>query len=462
MVGAAFVTPFYSGGRVATGLRAAAQPRSVSPLASAKGDAEGLGAAKDGAEVAEQPTGRAKGGEGRGNKPVMQDTATDVDSPRVGWSNPWLLDQVAGWSAEGPPGAPGAEKVGVLLLNLGGPDTLDDVQPFLYNLFADPDIINLPDMMKWFQKPLAMMISHYRVEKSREAYASIGGGSPQRKITEAQGRALEEALKERGVNAKAYVGMRYWAPFTSDALAAMKRDGIERLVVLPLYPQFSISTSGSSLRELETLEAAEPALRLPKATIQEWYNRPGYINALAKLIAAKCDLYHSDRTKPRVFFSAHGVPERYVHVLNDPYQRQIEETVSLVMARLKEMGYTNDHTLAYQSKVGPVTWLQPYTEDAIEDLAAQGEKALVVVPISFVSEHIETLEEIDMEYAEVAKEAGITWWERVPALGTDPTFIKDLASAVVEVLPEPQARSLGKSWWDADDADGHGTSEEWI
>jgi len=456
MVGAAFVTPFLPGGRVATGLRASAQPRSAIPRAAEKGEAEeDLGAAEEGAVKggADQRAGRS--GEGRAkSNPVMQDTTT-LDERSVGW----LLDnRVAGWSGQGLSGAT-AEKVGVLLLNLGGPETLDDVEPFLYNLFSDPDIINLPGFMKWFQKPIAAMISHSRAPKSREAYASIGGGSPQLKITEAQGRALEAALKERGVNAKAYVGMRYWAPYTSDALAAMKRDGIERMVVLPLYPQYSISTSGSSLRELETVEAAEPALRLPKVTIPEWYSRPGYVNALAKLIAAKCDLYTEDRTHPRVFFSAHGVPERYVHVLNDPYQRQIEQTVSLVMKRLQEMGYTNEHTLAYQSKVGPVDWLQPYTEDAIADLAAQGEEALVVVPISFVSEHIETLEEIDMEYAEVAKEAGITWWERVPALGTDADFIRDLAAAVVEVLPQPQARSTTEQ---ADDSESHGISEEWI
>jgi ferrochelatase len=329
--------------------------------------------------------------------------------------------------------------VGVLLLNLGGPDKLDDVEPFLYNLFSDPDILNLPGPLALFQEPLASLISKTRAPKSREGYASIGGGSPQLPTTRAQASAIEAALARRGIAAKCYVGMRYWKPFTADALEQMRADGVTSLVVLPLYPQFSVSTSGSSLRELERVVSASAsapgagaAPALSYETIRQWYDRPGYIRAQAKLIAEQCDAFTADKTRPHIFFSAHGVPERYVTDLNDPYQEQMERTIELVMERLRELGYTNEHTLAYQSRVGPIKWLQPYTDVAIRDIAARGVRELVVVPIAFVSEHIETLEEIDTEYREVAEEAGISWWARVPALGLDADFIDDLAAAVAE------------------------------
>jgi len=237
------------------------------------------------------------------------------------------------------------------------------------------------------------------------------------------------------VTAKTYVAMRYWYPFTEDALAAVKADGIERIVVLPLYPQYSISTSGSSLRLLEREFYADQALRsVRNVVIPAWYNREGYVAALARLIAEKCDM-SDNPSAPHVFFSAHGLPKKYIETLGDPYKLQTEATVAFVMQRLRQLGYKNNHTLAYQSKVGPVEWLKPYTDDTIRELAANGVDSLVVVPVSFVSEHIETLEEIDEEYYEVAKEAGITSWERVPALGLEPDFIDDLADAVLEVLP---------------------------
>jgi len=229
--------------------------------------------------------------------------------------------------------------------------------------------------------------------------------------------------------------MRYWYPYTKDALEAIKADGIQRLVVLPLYPQFSISTSGSSLRELEREFYADQTLRqVRNVVIPAWYNREGYVNSMARLIAAKCDL-SEDKSEPHVFFSAHGLPAKYITSLADPYQYQMESQVSFIMTKLRRMGYENKHSLAYQSKVGPVEWLKPYTDDTIRELGSSGVKSLVVVPISFVSEHIETLEEIDCEYRELAEESGITEWQRVPALGVDGEFIDDLAQAVVEVLP---------------------------
>jgi len=332
--------------------------------------------------------------------------------------------------------AAGEGDLGILLLNLGGPDNLDDVEPFLYNLFADPEILTVPSWLRWLNKPLAWVIATSRAPVSREGYASIGGGSPQLSTTREQGRLLCEALARRGVDAKTYVAMRYWTPFTEDALAAVKADGIERLVVLPLYPQYSISTSGSSLRVLEREFYADQALRqVRNVVIPAWYNREGYVSALARLIIEKCERFPDAQT-PHIFFSAHGLPKAYIESLGDPYKDQTEATVTFVMNRMRQLGYQNDHTLAFQSKVGPVEWLKPYTDDKIRELGASGVEELVVVPISFVSEHIETLEEIDEEYYEVAVEAGIKGWERVPALGLAPDFIDDLAEAVVEVLPK--------------------------
>jgi protoporphyrin/coproporphyrin ferrochelatase len=326
-------------------------------------------------------------------------------------------------------------RVGVLLLNLGGPDQLEDVRPFLFNLFSDPEIIRLP--FPWLQKPLAWLISTLRVTKSQDNYRQIGGGSPLRRITEEQGLALQQHLQQKGQDTQVYIGMRYWHPFTEEALARIKRDKIEKLVILPLYPQFSISTSGSSFRLLEKIWQQDPALQaIDYTVIPSWYNRPGYLQAMADLIAKELDqLENPDQV--HIFFSAHGVPLSYVEEAGDPYQREIEECTDLIMQTLNR---PNPHTLAYQSRVGPVEWLKPYTEDAIPQLAEQGVKELLVVPISFVSEHIETLQEIDMEYRELAEESGIHHFYRVPALNSHPVFVDDLADMVVESLDQPSVK----------------------
>jgi protoporphyrin/coproporphyrin ferrochelatase len=323
-------------------------------------------------------------------------------------------------------------RLGVLLLNLGGPEKLSDVRPFLFNLFSDPEIIRIP--IAALQKPLAWIISTSRAKKSQANYEKIGGGSPLRRITEAQARAIETGLRDRGEDAKVYTGMRYWHPFTADALNEIQRDGIDRLVILPLYPQFSISTSGSSFREIEKIWREDPKLQPNHYTaIADWYKEPGYLQAMAQLIAAEIDKCpHPDRA--HVFFSAHGVPVSYVEEAGDPYQAEIEDCTKLIMQTL---GRQNEHSLAYQSKVGPIEWLQPYTEDAIVRLAEQGVDELVVVPISFVSEHIETLEEIDIEYREIAEEAGIHTFNRVPALDTNPVFIQTLVDLVLKAADAP-------------------------
>jgi ferrochelatase len=326
-------------------------------------------------------------------------------------------------------------RVGVLLLNLGGPDQLEDVRPFLFNLFSDPEIIRLP--FPWLQKPLAWLISTRRAKQSQENYRHIGGGSPLRRITEEQALALQQTLREHGTDAQVYIGMRYWHPFTEEAIARIKRDNIEQLVVLPLYPQFSISTSGSSFRLLERLWQEDPALdHVDYTVIPSWYDRPGYLQAMADLIASELDRFENP-DQIHIFFSAHGVPVSYVEESGDPYQREIEECTRLIMETLNR---PNAHTLAYQSRVGPVEWLKPYTEDAIPELAQQGIKDLLVVPISFVSEHIETLQEIDMEYRELAEEAGIENFHRVPALNTHPTFIAELSNMVTDALEKPSRK----------------------
>ncbi|CAE6121688.1 unnamed protein product [Arabidopsis arenosa] len=333
------------------------------------------------------------------------------------------------------------DKIGVLLLNLGGPETLNDVQPFLYNLFADPDIIRLPRPFQFLQGTIAKFISVVRAPKSKEGYAAIGGGSPLRKITDEQADAIRMALQAKNVAANVYVGMRYWYPFTEEAVQQIKKDKITRLVVLPLYPQYSISTTGSSIRVLQDLFRKDPYLAgVPVAIIQSWYQRRGYVNSMADLIEKELQTF-SDPKEVMIFFSAHGVPVSYVENAGDPYQKQMEECIDLIMEELKARGVLNDHKLAYQSRVGPVQWLKPYTDEVLVDLGKSGVKSLLAVPVSFVSEHIETLEEIDMEYRELALESGVENWGRVPALGLTPSFITDLADSVIESLPSAEAMS---------------------
>ncbi len=324
-------------------------------------------------------------------------------------------------------------RVGVLLLNLGGPERIKDVGPFLYNLFSDPEIIRLP--VPAFQKPLAWLISQLRSGKSEEAYRCIGGGSPLRRITEQQARELQSQLRSIGIDATTYVAMRYWHPFTESAVADMKADGVNEVVVLPLYPHFSISTSGSSFRELKRLRDNDSEFeKLSIRCIRSWFDHPGYVTSMAELIKSQilaCDFPEN----AHVFFTAHGVPKSYVEEAGDPYQDQIQNCSLLIIDKIESsLGFSNPFSLSYQSRVGPEEWLKPYTEDVLEELGKSGVKELVVVPISFVSEHIETLQEIDIEYKEIANRNGISNFRRVPALDTYPSFIGGLADLVSSCL----------------------------
>ena len=292
-----------------------------------------------------------------------------------------------------------------------------------------------------------MFISKRRAPKSRAAYASIGGGSPILEYSNAQATLLGDSLKRRyGLDAKTYIGMRYWHPFTEEALTEIQKDGINALVIVPLYPQFSISTSGSSLRVLQEEFSKHSDIygtaKMVHTVIPSWYDRPGYVKAMTNLIQKELDSFTDKElaeappgTKQKhVLFSAHGVPRSYIEA-GDPYQQQIQECVATISAHLPQENV--EVHLSYQSRVGPIEWLRPYTDDVLPELGAKGVKNLVVVPISFVSEHIETLEEIDIEYRELAEESGITNWRRCSALNTDATFIDDMADMVMEALSEP-------------------------
>jgi ferrochelatase len=326
-------------------------------------------------------------------------------------------------------------RTGVLLLNLGGPEKLEDVRPFLYNLFSDPEIIRLP--ASWMQKPLAWLISTLRSKKSKDNYKEIGGGSPLLKITEAQAQALQSKLSEQREDIQVYIGMRYWHPFTEEAIARIKQDQIEQLVILPLYPQFSISTSGSSFRIIEEMWQTDSELQKIKYTlIPSWYDNSLYLSAMSDLIKQELEQFE-DPEQVHIFFSAHGVPKSYVTEAGDPYQAEIEKCTELIMETLN---IANSHILAYQSRVGPVEWLKPYTEDALIELGEEKVNDLLVVPISFVSEHIETLQEIDLEYREIAEKAGVKNFRRVPALNTHPLFIEALCHLTTEALDKTPLR----------------------
>mmetsp|Transcript_21857 Transcript_21857/g.28275 ORF Transcript_21857/g.28275 Transcript_21857/m.28275 type:complete len:496 (+) Transcript_21857:119-1606(+) len=359
-----------------------------------------------------------------------------------------IVDDADGTAKEATAASAEQPRVGVLMLNLGGPETGDDVEGFLYNLFADPDIIQLPGPLSPLQPFIAWFISSRRAPKSREAYASIGGGSPILKYSNEQARLIAESIQERyGVAVKTYIGMRYWYPFTEEALDEIQKDKIEALVILPLYPQFSISTSGSSLRVLQEEFIKHPTKynNMVHTVVPSWYDRPGYVQAMLDLMMEQLDSFSEEelqeqreagngQLKPRhVLFSAHGVPQKYIEA-GDPYQSQMLECVDIISAKLPDDVEVH---LSYQSRVGPIEWLRPYTDDVLPSLGESGVKNLVVVPISFVSEHIETLEEIDIEYRELAEESGISNWRRCPALNTNKGFVDDMGDLVMEALAEP-------------------------
>lgn len=328
------------------------------------------------------------------------------------------------------------QRLGVVLFNLGGPDNLDAVQPFLRNLFSDKAIIRAPFLIRW---PLARLISSRRAPYAQNIYRSIGGGSPIVPETARQARALEAALAAQGVTAKAVIAMRYWHPFADEAVAELKAWAPDRVVLLPLYPQFSTTTTQSSLDDWARA-AAKAGLTAPATAVCCYPTHPDFIAAYGDLVGKALAEVPSGAT-PRILYSAHGLPERIVKA-GDPYPMQVEAAAKAIAAASGSEGL--DWRVTYQSRVGPLKWIGPDTDTEIV-AAAREKRVPVVVPLSFVSEHSETLYELDQIYRAAALEAGAPAYIRVPAVGTHPGFIAALAD-LVRQSPGRGALAPDASW----------------
>ncbi|MGE5189627.1 MAG: ferrochelatase [Gemmatimonadota bacterium] len=322
-----------------------------------------------------------------------------------------------------------ARPTGVVLLNMGGPDSLSAVRPFLARLFSDRELIRLP-AAPLTQPVFAWIVSGLRARKVRRYYEEIGGGSPIGRLTEAQRAALEAALRASGGNFRVYMGMRYWHPLSKHAVLEMKADGVTRAIALPLYPQYCAATTGSSFSDLAAWMRWAHA-PFPLAFVRSWPDHPGYIAALAERIAET--LSRVPRPAPgapagrtHLLFSAHGVPKSFIDG-GDPYADEVARTVAAVMRRFPDV----PHSISYQSRAGRAQWLAPDTAAEVARLGREGVAALVVVPVSFVSDHVETLHELDIRLAATAAEAGIAAFLRVPALNDAPAFIAALRDIVL-------------------------------
>jgi len=313
-------------------------------------------------------------------------------------------------------------KLGVVLFQLGGPDSLDAIEPFLYNLFCDPDIIDFP-FARIARQPLARLISTTRARHVRRHYAEIGGCSPILEFTQRQARALEAGL-QCDFDARAVVAMRYWNPFTAQAIGELEAHRPEEVVLLPLYPQYSRTTTGSSMNEWR--RRFHPNGWNPRVhAVTEFHEDAGYIDALVEWIDRSLAEFDNPAEVDMVF-SAHSVPMAVIEA-GDPYQRQIERTVELVWRQGRWPGRRH---LCYQSKVGASKWLQPSMHATLKRLAVEGSRKVLVIPISFVSDHVETLHEIDIEHRAQALGLGIQEYRMVPGLNDAPRFIEVLAGLV--------------------------------
>jgi ferrochelatase len=339
-------------------------------------------------------------------------------------------------------------RLGVVLFQLGGPDSPEAVEPFLYNLFCDPDIINF--FGGWLaRRPLAWWIAHRRAGIVRVHYDAIGGQSPIRRLTELQARKLEEALAP-DFDARCFIAMRYWHPLTQEAVDAVRSTALDALVLLPLYPQYSFATTLSSLKEWRRVVAAQASHRRAsssknpvaprEALIEEFHLHPQYIAALARNVETALARF-ADGRNAHLVFSAHGLPLSLI-ARGDPYQRHVQETVAAVMAR---GGWPNAHMLCFQSRVGRQKWLEPSLTHTLERLPQEGKKHLLIIPISFVTEHIETLHEINIEAREHALAAGVEQFEVMPALDDSPEFIAALASLVRAAVGAESAPNVAAS-----------------
>ncbi len=311
----------------------------------------------------------------------------------------------------------------VVLFNLGGPDSPEAVRPFLGNLFADPAILRMPSIARWF---LSRLIASRRAPVARRTYARIGGRSPLLERTEEQARALRSELNSEDFHV--FIAMRYWHPMARETAARVAELAPDRIVLLPLYPQFSSSTTASSFDDWDRA-ARDAGLDAPVSRVCCYPEEAGFVAVLvegARRGIARC----AGSGKPRVLFSAHGVPRKFV-AAGDPYQDQVERTVAAIVAGLAIDGL--DYVVCYQSRVGRLEWLAPYTDDEIRRAGAAG-VSVVVVPVAFVCEHSETLVELDMDYAELAAASGVPDYVRVPTAGIDAAFIGGLARLVGAAL----------------------------
>jgi ferrochelatase len=322
-------------------------------------------------------------------------------------------------------------RVAIVMFQLGGPDSQAAVEPFLYNLFCDPDIINFPGAFL-ARKALAKLISTTRSKVVGQHYAEIGGGSPIRRLTEQQARALQETLRPH-LNARTIVAMRYWHPDTAEAVSALESEPYDELVLLPLYPHYSFATTRSSLREWDRQYGSKlknkPGPKPPVKLIDHFYDHPDYVAGIVERINSVLQEV-PDPENVQLVFSAHGLPMTLVEK-GDPYPQHIEQTVQLV----RQLGaWRNPYVLCYQSKVGPQKWLQPSLTGTIESLAKSGVKRMLVIPIAFLTEHIETLHEINIEAREQAEHLGVRDFYLMPALNDSPLLIRALADLVLRAV----------------------------
>jgi ferrochelatase len=325
-----------------------------------------------------------------------------------------------------------SSKTGILLLNMGGPDCLESVKPFLYNLFSDPDIIRLP-FSALLQKPIAFYIASRREEEAKKNYAHMGGASPILPYSKAQAESLKTELEARGYGAlNIYIAMRYWHPFTDETVEQIINDGIQRLIVLPLYPHFSYTTTGSSLNELRRVlevRGVSPELTI----IPSYYTHPVYLQAVAESIrhALENDCWSCPPDAVQILFAAHSLPIRHIKRTQDPYPDQIFATAQSI---IKNYFPNNPWDICYQSQVGKMQWLGPSTDGVLAYFAGKNVDNVLIAAISFVSDHVETLVEIDKLYLPLAESLNIHHCHRAPALNTSPTFISALADLVADRL----------------------------
>ena len=312
-------------------------------------------------------------------------------------------------------------KKAVILFNLGGPDKLDSVEPFLFNLFNDPAIISIPS---FFRYPLAKFISKRRTPTAKNIYKEIGNKSPILELTTGQAKSLENNLSKKG-NYKCFIVMRCWHPRASDVIKKVKEYNPEEIILLPLYPQYSASTSGSSINEWNDLCKKEN-YQIKTKTICCYPTENNFVKSHISLINKTLKSVENNNFK--LIFSAHGLPESKIKK-GDPYKWQVEETVKEIMLKIKNENL--DYIISYQSRVGPLKWIGPSTDEIIIQYSKE-KKGIVIVPIAFVSEHSETLVELDIEYKKLAEKNGCAFYKRVPALGIEENFIEGLAELILQ------------------------------